>query len=73
MQDLINRDNNILPITSIFPVQDDLILPTQDSVFPFPNPIQTNIDKPIIQQQYDTKKMILPITAGIVVFLLLMK
>ena len=74
VQDLINRDNNILPITSIFPVQDDLILPISESVFPLPSiPIQTTVDKPIIQQQsFDTKKLIFPV-AGCIVLLLLMK
>ena len=73
-QNLINTDNNILPITSIFPVQDDLILPPTDSVFPLPsNPIQTTVDKPIIQKQpFDTKKLIFPV-AGCLILLLLMK
>ena len=72
-QNMINRDNNILPITSIFPVQDDLILPPTDPVFPLPSiPIQTTVDKPIVQQPYDTKKLILPV-AGCIVLLLIMK
>ena len=73
-QNLINPDNNILPITSIFPVQDDLILPPTDPVFPLPSiPIQINIDTPIIQQQpFDTKKLIFPV-AGCIILLLIMK